>query len=145
MKIQYITFLLIAAITAKAQTKEEVLQDIADREKQAVELVDQQLKAYNDRDIDAFVLPYSDDVEVYSFPDQLRYKGKQKMRESYEQSFEQLVERKAKIINRMVYGSQVIDHEEITGLPNGMTVHAVAIYVILGDKISKVYFLRQLR
>lgn len=145
MKQLYLIILTCLAFTANGQTKEEILKDISDRESKAIELVDQQLKGYNQRDIELFLQPYSEDVEVYTFPDQLKYKGKDKLRESYEGSFKRLVDRKAKIINRIVYGSQVIDHEEITGLPNGIVVHAVAIYVIQEEKIAKVYFLKQLR
>ena len=38
-------------------------------------LDNQQLVAYNARDIDAFLSPYSDDVELYAFPDKLIGKG----------------------------------------------------------------------
>ncbi|ELR71944.1 putative steroid delta-isomerase domain protein [Fulvivirga imtechensis AK7] len=144
MRMLYTLLIVLLFGELAAQTKEEILKDISDREKKAVELVDLQLKGYNQRDIETFITPYSEDVEVYTFPNDLKYKGKDKLRASYEGSFKRLTERKAKVINRMVYGSQVIDHEEITGLPNGIVAHAVAIYVIEGGKISKVYFLRQL-
>jgi hypothetical protein len=140
----FMTSLVLFSVNLYGQTAEDILKDIAAREKRAVELVDLQLKGYNERNIDLFVEAYSDDVEVYTFPDVLKYKGKENLRASYEGSFNRLVNRKAKIVNRVVYGSHVIDHEEITGLPNDITVHAVALYVIENDKISKVYFLRQL-
>ncbi len=34
------------------------------------ELAQQQLDAYNARDIDAFMEPYSDSLEIYNFPNQ---------------------------------------------------------------------------
>ena len=38
-------------------------------------LVQQQLIAYNARNIEAFLEPYSDEVELYMFPNQLLGKG----------------------------------------------------------------------
>lgn len=127
-----------------AQSAEETLKLIADKQAEAASLVDQQLAGYNERDIDKFLAPYSDEVEVYTFPNTLKYKGKENLRESYEGSFARLVNRKATITERIVYGSNVVDHEEITGLPNNFTAHAVVLYVIENNKIDKVYFLKQM-
>ena len=45
-----------------------------------VELANAQLEAYNNRDIDAFVEPYSDSVKVYNDKRELLYQGKETMR-----------------------------------------------------------------
>ena len=42
-------------------------------------LAQQQLNAYNVRDIDAFLEPYSDSVRIYNFPNKLRMQGKDDM------------------------------------------------------------------
>lgn len=131
-------------LDSSAQSAEETLRLIADKQVEATSLVDQQLVGYNERDIDKFLAPYSDTVEVYTFPSTLKYKGKDKLRESYEGSFKRLVNRKATITDRIVYGSNVVDHEEITGLPNNFTAHAVVLYVIENGRIAKVYFLKQM-
>src|SRR6185312_11711188 len=39
-------------------------------------LAQQQLNAYNAHDLDAFLAPYADDVEIYTFPNKLDTKGK---------------------------------------------------------------------
>lgn len=144
MKTLVAILCLAFSLDSLAQSAEEALKKIAEKEIEAASLVDQQLIGYNERDIDKFLTPYSDDVEVYTFPNTLKYKGKEKLRESYEGSFERLINRKATITDRIVYGSNVVDHEEITGLPNNFTAHAVVLYVIENGKIAKVYFLKQM-
>lgn len=105
-------------------------------------LAQQQLNGYNARDIDAFVAPYSEDVEIYNFPDQLLYKGKDNMRVNYARMFEQVPDLHCKLVNRIVLGNTVIDQELVTGFPGGGAIKAVAIYKIIDHKIAKVYFVR---
>ena len=46
-------------------------------------LAQRQLNAYNLRNIEAFLEPYAEDVEIYTYPDKLNYKGKEQMRKNY--------------------------------------------------------------
>ena len=103
-------------------------------------LAQQQLNAYNARNIDAFLLPYHDSVEVYDFKGNLLLSGKEKFRESYEQFFKNVPELHCQLLNRMVQGNTVVDQESVTGFGNGMK--AIAIYTIEGDKIKKVHFIQ---
>lgn len=104
----------------------------------AVQLVQQQLNAYNAHDLDAFLEPYADDVELYEFPSKLLSKGKEQMRKDY-LFITQTPKLYCRLQNRVVQGNMVIDHEEVTfGGPK--PVHAIAIYVIEKGKIAKVYF-----
>ncbi|MFA0964433.1 amidohydrolase family protein [Roseivirga sp. BDSF3-8] len=105
------------------------------------DLAQEQLNAYNAGDIDAFLAPYSDSVEIYMFPDQLVSKGKEVMRQRYGQMFEQLPELHCKLTDRVVLGNTVIDKEYVTGVPNG-PVEAIAIYKIENGRIARVYFVR---
>lgn len=106
-------------------------------------LAQQQLDAYNKGDIDAFLLPYAENVEVYNFPDELNYTGKTKMKAGYENFFKANPDLHCELLNRIVLGNTIIDHELITGLTNGDTFKAVAIYKIENEKIAKVYFVRE--
>lgn len=104
----------------------------------AVQLVQQQLNAYNAHDLDAFLEPYADDVEIYDFPAKLLSKGKEQMRKDY-LFITQTPKLYCRLQNRVVQGNMVIDHEEVTfGGPK--PVYAVAIYIIEKGKIAKVYF-----
>lgn len=106
------------------------------------DLAQRQLNAYNARNIDAFLEPYAEDVEIYDFPDQLRYKGKDTMRKQYGSMFERTKVLHCELVNRIAVGNTVIDHERVTFDPNRPPVQAVAIYKIENGKIKKVYFTR---
>lgn len=109
-------------------------------EQSAAGIVQNQLDAYNARDIDAFLNTYSDDVQVYNFPNELNYAGKEKMRENYANFFDSTPDLNCEIKNRIVIGNKVIDKEKVTA--NGTTFNAVAIYEVKNGKIAKVTFIR---
>ncbi len=109
-------------------------------EQSAAGIVQNQLDAYNARDIDAFLHTYSDDVQVFNFPNELNYTGKEKMRENYANFFNSTPDLKCEIKNRIVIGNKVIDKEKVTA--NGATFSAVAIYEVKNGKIAKVTFIR---
>lgn len=46
------------------------------------ELTQQQLLAYNARDLEAFIIPYPEDIKAYNFPNNLLFKGKEAMRKA---------------------------------------------------------------
>lgn len=101
-------------------------------------LAQQQLNAYNAHDVEAFLIPYADDVEVYEFPSKLISKGKDQMRKNY-QFIKTVPGLYCKLLNRIVEGNMVIDHEEIY-INGRKNIYGVAIYLIENSKISKVYF-----
>ena len=104
-------------------------------------LVDQQLAAYNARNIDAFLMPYSDSVELYDYPGKLIGKGKAEMRKMYTGLFQQVTQLHCELVNRIIEGNTIIDHESVSGFgPN--PVRAVAIYTIFNGKIQKVEFIQ---
>ncbi|MGF7217918.1 imidazolonepropionase-like amidohydrolase [Spirosoma lacussanchae] len=104
------------------------------------DLAQRQLNAYNARNIDAFLEPYADDVELYDLPDKLIGKGKEAMRKQYSGMFERVTLLHCELVNRMVVGNTVIDHERVTFAADKPPVQAVAIYKIENGKIRKVYF-----
>ena len=101
-------------------------------------LVQQQLNAYNAHDLEAFLAPYAEDVEIYVFPDKPEMKGKTAMRKAY-QFVTQTPGLYCRLVNRIVQGNMVIDHEEVCGFGD-KPVHAVAMYLVEKGKIRKVYF-----
>ncbi|CCH56478.1 amidohydrolase [Fibrisoma limi BUZ 3] len=107
-----------------------------------IDLAQRQLNAYNARNIDAFLEPYADDVEIYAFPDKLQYKGKETMRKQYSGMFERTPILHCELVNRIAVGNTVIDHESVTFAADQAPVKAVAIYKIENGKIAKVYFAR---
>ncbi len=103
-------------------------------------IVQEQLDAYNARDIDAFMATYSDDIALFNFPDQLIGQGKEPMRIQYAGFFEGAPDLHCEIQKRIVLGNRVIDHELVTA--NGQKFTAVAIYEVENGKIVKVTFIR---
>ena len=103
-------------------------------------IVNKQLKTYNDRDIDAFVDTYSNDIKLYKFPDKLISEGHDAIRKQYGSMFKKTPDLNAQIANRMVLGNKVIDKEKVTA--NGNVFYAIAIYEVKNDKILKVTFIQ---
>lgn len=113
---------------------EEILKDSPE------DLAQRQLNAYNLRNIEAFLEPYAEDVEVYMFPNSLQYKGKETMRKQYAGMFEQVTNLHCELLGRIVQGNIVIDKERVQF--GTQKVEAVAIYHIEGGKIKKVFFVQ---
>ena len=103
-------------------------------------IVEQQLIAYNNRDIDAFAETYSDTVELYNFSGEMIGKGKQALKKNYKTFFEATPDLHCEIKNRIVIGNKVIDEEYLT--INGQNRSAVAIYEVENGKIAKVTFIQ---
>lgn len=101
-------------------------------------LVQRQVNAYNLKNLDAFLEPYANDIEIYSFGGELTCKGKEEMRKQYAPLFKNCPNLHCEIKNRIVQGNKVIDKESITGA--GEPFEGVAIYVIEENKIKKVFF-----
>ena len=103
-------------------------------------LVQRQLNAYNARSLEAFLEPYSDDVELYQFPDKLLSKGKEEMRKGYA-FFKDVPDLHCEIKERIIQGNIIIDKESVSGF-GSKPVEATAIYHIIDGKIKKVYFIQ---
>lgn len=133
--------LLLIALTI-FNTSFSIAQDKAAIEKEATDLAQEQLDAYNKRDIEAFLKPYSENVKIYAFPNQLLYEGKAKMREEYTSMFNRLPDLHCKLVNRMVLNNKVIDHEEVVIMKSQPKIYAIAVYTITDGKISEVRFMQ---
>ena len=102
--------------------------------------VEEQLQAYNARNLERFLACYTDDVRFEDGDSNLLYQGMEKMRENYGASFARFPQVDCRIASRVRIGNYVIDEERITGM--GPTErHAVVIYRVDGDKIGLVRIL----
>ncbi|MDP5168790.1 MAG: amidohydrolase family protein [Bacteroidia bacterium] len=104
-------------------------------------MAQRQLNAYNARNLEAFVACYSEEVEVYQFPDQLQGKGRAYLREGYGPMFENTPGLHCELVNRITVGNKVIDQEKVRRFGEGRILDAVAIYEVKQGLISKVYFI----
>ncbi len=103
-------------------------------------IVQKQLDAYNNRDIEGFMATYAPKIKIMLYPDTLIYDDKNSVTESYSQFFEYTPDLHAAIKNRIVIGNKVIDEEYVT--MDGKNFTAIAIYEVDNALISKVYFIR---
>ncbi|GGX14699.1 nuclear transport factor 2 family protein [Aquimarina muelleri] len=103
-------------------------------------IVQEQVEAYNSRDINAFMATYTEEVSIYTFPNTLRYENKEAMRPYYEKKFKEEVDLNCKIKQRIVYQNKVIDEEYVTY--KNKNVKVAPIYEIENGKIAKVTFIK---
>ena len=107
-----------------------------------VDLIEAQLSAYNDRDIDAFVATYADDVTCYEYGQQYPFvEGKAALKMSYGAMFQTSPNLYARSTNRIVQGNKVIDHEIAEGINGRSAVQVVVFYEIADGVIKKVTFI----
>lgn len=131
-------FLLLSLLTVQGLAMaQESIETIAEK------LAQEQLDAYNNRDAEAFILPYAEDVKVFNFPDQLLYEGRDEMYGLYGRMFSRTPDLHCKLVNRIVLGNTVIDQEEVTIRKEEPPMRAIAIYKIRDGKIAEVYFIRE--
>ncbi len=99
-----------------------------------------QLEAYNAHDVERFAAQYTEDIQVFRPPAaEPVLSGKQAFKEHYARNRFSLPDLHATVVNRMVAGNKVVDHERIVGLEPG-EVQAIAVYEVEGEKINKVWF-----
>lgn len=103
--------------------------------------VQRQLDAYNARDLARFVAEYTDDVLLFRPPQaEPILAGKAAMAEHYATQRFNLPGLQAALVNRMVVGNKVIDHERISGIGEAAVEAAVVFEVNPHGLICKVWF-----
>jgi hypothetical protein len=103
-------------------------------------LVQLQLDAYNARDLDRFVAAYGDDVRVFRPPDPAAsIVGKAALAEYYATQRFNLPGLHAELVNRMLLGNKVIDHERISGVRE-RPFDVAAVYEVANDLIRTAWF-----
>ena len=108
----------------------------------AEQAVQAQLEAYNAHDAEAFAATYAEDARIYMFPSREWIAGREMILEVYRQIFASTPAIHAAIAQRIVQGERVIDQEHVSGLPNGATVSAVAIYEVHDGLITHVWLMQ---
>ena len=124
---------MVTSLAATAQTE---------RDKAAVLApVEQQLAAYNNRDTNAFAAAFSDTVKVYRQPGVLSYQGREELRKRYGQMFANTPELHCEVVNRIVAGNVVIDHEKVRRSKDQLRFDAIAVYRVQHNEIVEVTFI----
>lgn len=108
----------------------------------AESVVQRQLDAYNAKDIDALMAVYAEDAQQFEHPSKLLATGAAEIRPRFDARFrEQNLH--AQLLNRIVSGNVVIDHEIVTRtFPEGPgKIELVAIYEVKDERIAKAWFI----
>ena len=106
-----------------------------------VDVVEEQLEAYNARDLERFVATYADDIRIWRMPaTEPSIAGQAQLREVYAKRFSS-PDLHATIVNRIATGDKVVDHERVVGIEAG-PIEAVAVYQVVDGLIAKVWFYR---
>lgn len=105
------------------------------------DLVDAQVAAYRDRQLERFLGFYSADVTVRDLDGNVLMSGVESMREQYGQLFRDSTNLSVDIPSRMEVGDYVIDEELITGFHLAgfpTELHVIVVYRVQSGKISEV-------
>jgi len=108
------------------------------------DVVDRQIAAYQERNLDAFLDLYAKDARIRQFDGSVVVGGTDGLRSFYEPLFRDSPGLKASVLHRIAAGDYVIDEEETTGVnvPGyPATMHAVVIYQVKHGLIHDVIFL----
>jgi hypothetical protein len=102
-------------------------------------VVQRQLDAYNDHDLDRFIAEYTDAVELFRPPQAEPFiTGKADMAEHYRTRRFNRPGLHATLVHRSVIGNKVIDHERITGIGDE-PVDAVVVFQVVDSLIRRVW------
>jgi hypothetical protein len=107
----------------------------------ATDLVDRQIAAYRDRDLDGFVSCYAGNVKIRDFAGTVLMDGREGIRARYGPLFRDSPQLRVEIPRRMVAGEYVIDEEEISGFVmagSPPSIHAVVVYLVRDGLIREV-------
>ncbi|MBC8002490.1 MAG: nuclear transport factor 2 family protein [Opitutaceae bacterium] len=109
---------------------------------EAEAVVQRQLDAYNARDVDAIMATYAEDAQQFEHPATLLATSSAQIRERFVLRFLE-PNLHARLVQRIVAGNIVIDHEMVTRtFPEGTgQVELVAIYEVRNGRISKAWFI----
>ena len=103
------------------------------------EIVQEQLEAYNARDLERFVACYADTVSIYRMPaTDAAISGKAQLAAVYKDRFSS-PSLHAEILARIILGNKVIDHERVRGIREH-PIEALAIYEVASGLIQTVWF-----
>jgi imidazolonepropionase-like amidohydrolase len=107
------------------------------------DIVQEQLDAYNNKDTERFLKVYHPRVKIFDLATgEITLDGINAMRKRYQLLFDSSPNLFATVTNRMSLGNTVIDYEYVTGFRGNNAVKAIAIFEVLNQQITKVWFAR---
>ncbi|PJZ46862.1 steroid delta-isomerase [Leptospira brenneri] len=107
-----------------------------------LDLIDTQLKAYNNKDIDLFLKCWDTNAKIFLHPDILLAEGIEQIKERHLVRFQE-PDLFANLISRTSFNGKIVDQEVVTrNFPEGKgTIDVLAIYEIKDVRIMNAWFL----
>jgi len=104
-------------------------------------IVQQQLDAYNAKDLERLLLCYAPDAQQYTLHGELLAQGRDTMRARFALRFEE-PDLQARLLSRNIVGNVVVDQEIVTrNFPEGKgSIEMLCIYEIANNLIQKASF-----
>ena len=125
----------------KAGTAKLSPKDKQNKQASPLEVVKKRMAAYNKHDLETFMSTYSDDIQVYTYPNvRIGRKGKAHIRSIFEPLFKDAAV-KVTIHQQIVQGRYVVNEETVE--QKGKTTRYVSIYEVKDGLINSVRFLRK--
>lgn len=106
------------------------------------DVAEAQLEAYNAQDLDGHCACFADNIVVADLNGAVTISGIVAYRAKYEQVFADFPQNHAELLNRIVVGNNVIDHERVKRSPDADPFEVAAIYTIADAKIVRVDFVK---
>jgi len=104
-------------------------------------LTQAQLDAYNAQDLEGYCRYFTPGVVVANVGGEVTSTGIEAYRARYKDAFAKFPGNKATLLNRIVLGQSVIDHERVDrGDGSTPPFEVAAIYIFEGEKIARVEF-----
>lgn len=105
-------------------------------------VVQSQFEAFNARDIEALLAVYADDAQMFEHPATLLAQGSAELRIRFSARFQE-PNLHARLLQRIVSGATVIDHERVTRtFPDGAgEAELVMIYEVQDGRIAKAWII----
>jgi len=132
-----VSFLGCGGATSGSGTSAE--QPKADKNALPIDVVNKRMEAYNHHDLDSFLNLYSNDVEIFTYPDKLLGKGKSHLRSIFEPMFQQK-QVQVEIHGQFTKDSYVINNETVTD--GEKETKYLSIYKVKDGLIRSVRFVR---
>lgn len=104
-------------------------------------VVQRQLDAYNEQNLEAFCACFAEDCVLAELNGAVTQQGIAAIRQRYATLFAQYPENRARLVNRIVVGNLVVDHEDVARA-NDVRISAAAIYTVKDGLIVRVDFVR---
>ena len=105
------------------------------------EIVDIQIKAFNDKNLSTFLNCYSDEIVVSMLETgDILTSGKEELRKAMQASFETKPKATTVVMERILQKDLVINLEKILHYLENKIVKVVSVYEVKEDKITRLWF-----